>query len=327
MKQKELIFYLEDKEFKQSANCFVLFDESVMDRGRSIFDAIELCNGVFIYIDEHLERTYNATRIFGAPLENIFSKEEFKKKLDDLKPIITDCFGEDTVVKLEIIVSRQSNVFLRALPVPNEWLNPKLELVVAAIQYRYLLQSLKYCGRYAEPLIISELAKKQVDPEIEECLLYSKTGKGGRNMALELSNSAFFVIDNKNRLWGAIYPDVLQSTTAKIIEKIAKDDMNDTNIPKKERISAIMGVGFPVNVPGYKVKEMFSTSYSRILPIVRKLIFVDVRNEKIGIVIKRAKGIKDIVVKGETPITDRLRGRFQKEVKNYIDNKKNEKNI
>ena len=319
MKQKELIFYLEDKEFKQSVNYFVPFDESVMDRGRSIFDAIELRNGVFIYIDEHLERTYNATKIFGAPLENIFSKEEFKNKLDGLIPIIMDCFDEDAVIKLEIIVSRQSNVFLRALPVPHEWLNPKLELVVAAIQYRYLLQSLKYCGRYAEPLIISELAKTQVNPEIEECLLYSKTEKGGRNMALELSNSAFFVIDDKNRLWGARYPDVLQSTTAKVIEKIAKDDMNDTNIPKKERISAIMGVGFPVNVSGYKVKEMFSTSYSRILPIVRKLIFVDIKNEKTGIVIKRAKGIKDIVVKGEAPITDRLRDRFQKEVKQYIE--------
>ena len=172
MKQKELIFYLENREFKQSANGFVPFDENTMDRGRSIFDAIELCNGVFIYIDEHLERTYTATRIFGAPLENIFSKEELKKKLEDLKPTITDCFGKDIVVKIEIIVSRQSNVFLRVLPVSNEWLNPKLELVVAAIQYRYLLQSLKYCGRYAEPLIISELAKEQVDSEIEECLLY-----------------------------------------------------------------------------------------------------------------------------------------------------------
>jgi hypothetical protein len=79
MKQKELIFYLEGKEFKQSANGFVVFDESVMDRGRSIFDAIELCNDTFIYVDEHIERTYNGTRIFGAPLENIFSREEFKK--------------------------------------------------------------------------------------------------------------------------------------------------------------------------------------------------------------------------------------------------------
>ena len=144
-------------------------------------------------------------------------------------------------------------------------------------------------------------------------------------MALELSNSAFFVIDNKNRLWGARYPDVLQSTTAKVIEKIAEDDMNDASIPKKERISAIMGSGFPINVSGYKVKEMFSTSYSRILPIVRKLIFVDVKNEKTGIVISRAKGTKNVVIEGETPITERLRERFQQEVKNYINIKNNEK--
>ncbi len=62
MKQKELIFYLENKEFKQSANGFVPFDESTMDRGRSIFDAIELCNGVFIYID------VQGTHFFGHRL-------------------------------------------------------------------------------------------------------------------------------------------------------------------------------------------------------------------------------------------------------------------
>ena len=40
MKQKELLFYLEGKEFKQSTNGFVPFDESMIDRGRSIFDAM-----------------------------------------------------------------------------------------------------------------------------------------------------------------------------------------------------------------------------------------------------------------------------------------------
>lgn len=322
MKQKEIIFYLEGKEFKQSVNGFVPFDESMIDRGRSIFDAIELCNGVFMYIDSHLERTYNATRIFGAPLDKIFTKEEFKQRLENLKPIIIDFFGKD-IVKLEIIVSREYSVFLRAVSISQEWFDVKLKLVVAAVEYRYLLQSLKYCGRYAEPMIISELAKKQISPEIEECLLYSKTGKNGKNMALELSNSAFFVIDTKNRLWGAKSPDVLPSTTAKIIEKVAEQDMNDSTVPKKERISAIMHTGFPINASGFKIKEMFSTSYSRLLPVVEKLIFIDVKNEISDISIKRTKGLKDIIITGETPVTDRLRRRFQDEIKQYIEiNKK-----
>lgn len=319
MKQKELIFYLDGGEFKKSVDGFVPFDESMIDRGRSIFDAIELWSGVFMYIDSHLERTYNATRTFGAPLEKIFSKDEFKQKLDTLKPIITEYFGKDAITKLEIIVSRESNVFLRALPISQEWFDPNLKLVVAAVEYRYLLQSLKYCGRYAEPMIISELAKKQLNPEIEECLLYSKVGKSGRNMALELSNSAFFVVDTKNRLWGAKSPDVLPSTTARIIEKVAEQDMCDSAIPKKEKISSIMQTGFPINEQGYKIKEMFSTSYSRLLPGVEKLIFVDVKNEISGISIKHAKGLKDIIITGETPITDRLRERFQNEVKQYIE--------
>jgi branched-subunit amino acid aminotransferase/4-amino-4-deoxychorismate lyase len=317
MKQKELIFYLEGTEFKQSINGFVPFDERMIDRGQSIFDAIELYDGVFIYVDAHLERTYSATRIFGAPLEKIFSREEFKEKIEKLIPIIIDCFGRDTVTKLEIIVSRQSNVFLRAIPISGEWLDPKLKLVVIAIQYRYLLQSLKYCGRYAEPMIISELAKKQIDPEIEECLLYSKVEETGKNMVLEASNSALFIIDTENRLWGARSPDVLPSTTAKIVEKIAEQDMNDLTIPNNERISEIMWTGFPINTPGYIAKEIFSTSYSRLLPVVKKLIFVDVKNEKTGILIKRAEGIEDIIIK-ETPITGRLRERFQKEVEEYI---------
>lgn len=322
MKQKELIFYLDGKKFKQSVDGFVPFDESMMDRGRSIFDAIELRDGVFIYIDPHLERTYNATRIFGAPLEKIFSKKEFKEKLENLKPLIINNFGKEVVTKLEIIVSRQSNVFLRALPISNEWLDPKLKLVVIAIKYRYLLQSLKYCGRYAEPMIIGELAKKQIDPEIEECLFYSNTEKVGENMVLEASNSAFFVIDTKNRLWGAKSPDVLPSTTAKVIEKIAEKDMLDLSVPKKERISAVMHTGFPLNTPGYEIKEMFSTSYSRLLPVVKKLIFVDIKNEKSGIFVKRIKNIKDIIINKETPITNRLRERFQNEVKHYIELKK-----
>jgi len=322
MKQKELIFYLEGKEFKQSTNGFVPFDERMIDRGQSIFDAIELYNGVFIYVDSHLERTYNATRIFGAPLEKIFSRGEFKEKIEKLVPTIMDCFGRDTVTKLEIIVSRQSNVFLRAIPISDEWLDPKLKLVVIAIQYRYLLQSLKYCGRYAEPMIISELAKKQIDPEIEECLLYSKMEETGKNMVLEASNSALFIIDDENRLWGARTPDVLPSTTAKIIEKIAEQDMNDSSVPKNERISEIMRTGFPINTPGYTIKEIFSTSYSRLLPVVKKLIFVDVKNEKTDILVSRVKGIDDVIIK-ETPITDRLRGRFQIEVEQYVEaNKK-----
>lgn len=318
---KEIIFYLDGKNFKQNPNGFVPFDESVMDRGHAIFDAIEFHGGVFIYVDQHMERTYNAARIFGAPLEKMFSKEEFKEKLKQLTPFILERFGKNAWLKLEIIISRQSNILLRAIPISRKWFNPKLKLVAVAIQYRYLLQSLKYCGRYAEPLIISELAKKQIDSDIEECLLYSKTGKAGKNMALELNNSAFFVIDNKNRLWGARYPDVLPSTTAKIIEKIAKEDIYNLSIPKKERISAIMGIGFPINTHGYEIKEMFSTSYSRLLPVVKKLIFVDVKNDKSGIIIKHSKGIKDVIVK-DTPIIDRLRVSFQKEIKNYIEKNK-----
>ena len=322
MEQKEIIFYLDGKDFKQSPNGFVPFDESVVDRGRAVFDAIEFRGGVFVYIDPHLERTYNAARVLGSPLEKVFSKEEFKEKLKQLTPIILERFGKDIWLKLEIIVSRQSNVILRIIPISSEWFDPKLKLVAVAIQYRFLLQSLKYCGRYAEPLIISELAKKHIDQEAEECLLYSKTGKSGKNTALELSNSAFFAIDNKNRLWGARYPDVLPSTTAKIIEKIVKEDMHNPSVPKKERISAIMGAGFPINTPGYKIKEMFSTSYSRLLPVVKKLIFVDVKNEKTGITVKRIKGVKDIIIRDETPITDRLRKRFQEEVKKYIETNK-----
>lgn len=326
MNQKDLIFYWDGKDFIRSENGFLPFDESIMDRGRAIFDAIELNDGVFVYIDEHLERTYNGTKIFGAPLENIISKEELKNKLNALKPVIINHFGKDVITKLEVIASRQSNIFLRALPISQEWFDPKLKLAAVAINYRYLLQSLKYCGRYAEPMIIGELAKKQIDPKIEECLLYSKTGKSKKNMALELSNSAFFIIDTKNRLWGAMNPDVLPSTTARIIEKVAEQDMHDSTIPKKERISKVMYTGFPMNTAGYKIKEMFSTSYSRLLPVVEKLIFVDVINGKTDILIKRVKGLKDIVIKDETPITDRLRDRFQKEVKNYI-YERNQKNI
>ena len=160
MEQKEIIFYLDGKDFKQSPNGFVLFDESVMDRGRAVFYAIEFRDGVFVYIDPHLERTYNAARVLGSPLEKVFSKEEFKEKLKQLTPIILERFGKNIWLKLEIIVSRQSNVILRIIPISSEWFNPKLKLVAVAIQYRFLLQSLKYYGRYAEPLIISELAKK-----------------------------------------------------------------------------------------------------------------------------------------------------------------------
>jgi hypothetical protein len=168
-------------------------------------------------------------------------------------------------------------------------------------------------------MIISELAKKQIDPEIEECLLYSKTSEDGNLMALEASNSAFFVIDTKNRLWGARNPDVLSSTTAGIVEKIAEQDMNDLTVPEGERVSEIMRTGFPIITPGYEIKEMFSTSYSRLLPVVKKLIFVDVKNEKTDIIIGRAKAIKDIVIDGESPITDRLRKRFQDDVNRYIE--------
>ena len=72
-----------------------------------------------------------------------------------------------------------------------------------------------------------------------------------------------------------------------------------------------------------KIKEMFSTSYSRLLPAVERLIFIDVKNEMSGISIKRTKGLKDIIIADKTPITDRLRLRFQNEVKQYIEINKN----
>ena len=321
MKQKELIFYLVGRKFKQSPNSFVPFDESMINRGRSIFDAIIFYNGVFVYIDSHLERTYNATKTFGAPLEKIFSRKEFKEKLESLKPSILKCFDKKTWLKLEIIISRQFNIFLRVVPIPNEWLNSKKRLVFIAIQYKYLLQNLKYCGRYAEPMIISELAKKQIDPEIEECLFYLRTKKRGKikYMVLEGTNSSFFVIDKKNRLWGAKPPNVLPSTTYRIIEKVARQDMHDLAIPQKERISAIIPFGFPVNTHGYQIREMFSSSAVRFLPMVKKLIFVDLKNDKSKIIIKRAKNIKDVVVMDKTPIIDRLRRRFQNEINHYIE--------
>ena len=320
MSSKEIIFYLDGKEFKQSSDGFVPFDESVMDRGRAIFDAIEFYDGVFIFIDPHLERTYNASKILGASIKGIFSKEEFKNKLNDLKPIILRHFDKNILLKIEIIVSKQSNIFLRVVPISREWLDTKLRLTFVAVQYKYLLQSLKYCGRYAEPMIITELAQQQIDSKIEECLFYSKSEK--KSMVLEASNSAFFVIDTKNRLWGAETPDVLSSTTSKIIKEIAKQDMQDSSVPKKEKISAVMPTGFPINIYGYEVKEMFSTSYARLLPVVEKLIFADIKNNKSGITVRRTRGIKDIIVR-ETPITDRLRTRFQNEVKRYIETEKN----
>src|SRR3989344_276276 len=316
MTSKQIIFYLNGKEFKQSSDGFVPFDESAMDRGRAIFDAIEFYDGVFIFIDPHLERTYNASKIMGASIRRIFSKEEFKNKLNDLKPIILRHFDKNTLLKIEIIASKQSNIFLRVIPVSRKWLDTTLRLTFVAVQYKYLLQSLKYCGRYAEPMIITELAQQQIDSKIEECLFYSKFEK--KSMVLEASNSAFFVVDTKNQLWGAETPDVLPSTTSKIIKEIAKQDIQDSFVPKKEKISAVMPTGFPINARGYEVKEMFSTSYARLLPVVEKLIFVDVKNEKTGITVKRIKGVKDIIIRGETPITDRLRKRFQEEVKKYI---------
>jgi branched-subunit amino acid aminotransferase/4-amino-4-deoxychorismate lyase len=237
-----------------------------------------------------------------------------------LTPVILKHFDKNTLLKIEIISSKQNNIFLRVVPISREWLDPKIRLTFIAVQYKYLLQSLKYCGRYAEPIIITELAQQQIDPQIEECLFYSKSGE--KNMILEASNSAFFVIDTKNRLWGAEMPNVLPSTTSKIVKEIAKQDIQDSSVPKEERISAIMPTGFPINAPGYEVKEMFSTSYARLLPVVEKLIFADIKNNKSGIIIKRSRGIKDIIIK-ETPITDRLRALFQNEVKRYIETEKN----
>jgi branched-subunit amino acid aminotransferase/4-amino-4-deoxychorismate lyase len=303
----------------------VPFDESMINRGLSIFDAIEFYNGVFVFIDPHLDRTYNATKILGAPIEKIFSKKEFKDKLENLRPTILKYFSKEELLKIEIIVSKQSNIFLRVVPISREWLDPKLRLVFIVVQYKYLLQSLKYCGRYAEPMIITKIAKQQIDPRIEECLFYSKSQKNDRNnMVLEASNSAFFVIDTKNRLWGAKTPSVLPSTTSRIIEKIAKQNMLDESIPKNEKISEIMSFGFPINTPGYKIKEMFSTSYSRLLPVVEKLIFVNVKNDKSKIIIERIEGEKDIII-NKTPITDWIRERFQEEIKRYIQNKNQKK--
>lgn len=315
MKQKELVFYLKDREFKQSENGFVPFDENMMERGRSIFDAILVSRGKFFDIDSHLERTYAATNIFGAPLEKVFSKKEFKIKLENLLPVIIGYFGKNASFKLEIIASKQLNIFLRAVSIDPEWLDSKRRLVVAAIEYKYLLQSLKYCGRYAEPMIIAELAKQQVDPEIEECLFYSKIKKNGkiRYAALEATNSAFIAIDEENRLWVSNPPDVLPSTTSNIIKKIAEQDMHNPNIPEKEKISTIMQTGFPINMFGYQIKEMFSTSAVRLLPIIKKIVFISIKNDGSKIIVKRTKGIKDIIIVDKTPITDRLRERFRNE--------------
>lgn len=319
MKQKEIIYYLTGKKFRLSHNGFIPFDESMTNRGRSIFDAIPCYGGVFFDIDSHLERTYNSTNTFGAPLDKIFSREEFKEKLERLIPAILKKFGKDALFKLEIVVSRQQNIFLRAVLLPRGWLNPQKPLVMIAVQYKYLLQNLKYCGRYAEPMILAELAREQIDPEIDECLFYSKVEKNGNieYMALEATNSAFFVIDTKNCLWGATPPDVLPSTSYGIIKKIVKQDAYDPVIPKKERISAIMPYGFPINSGGYHVKEMFSSGAVRSLVAVKKLIFVDVKNDKSKIIIKRTKNVRAINTSDKTPITDRLRERFREEIKRY----------
>ncbi|MFC1651994.1 hypothetical protein ACFL24_02480 [Patescibacteria group bacterium] len=316
--QKEIIFYLDGKNFKQSPSGFVPFDETMINRGCSIFDAIQIYNGRFIDIDSHLERTYNNTKIFGASLKKTFSKKEFKNKLEDLTPVILKYFGNNILLKMEIIASKQSNVFLRVVPILNKWLDKKPSLVLIAIQYKYLLQNLKYCGRYAEPIILAELAKHQIDPEIEECLFYSKVKieTSMRNMALEATNSAFFVIDTQNRLWGATPPNVLPSTSYKIIEKIAKQDMHDSSIPDKNRISKIMKTGFPINTPGYQIKEMFSAGAVRSLVPIKKLIFVNVRSDKSKIIIERNSEISDIIV-NEAPIVNRLRDRFQNEIKHF----------
>ncbi len=319
MKQKEIIFYLVGKKFKKSPNAFVPFDESMVNRGRSIFDAILINNGVFIDIDSHLERTYSATKILGTPLEEIFSREEFKKQLEQIKSTVLKQYDKNLFFKLEIIASKQANIFLRFIPLSLEWHNEKQNLVMIAIQYKYLLQDLKYCGRYAEPMIIAELAKKQIDPEIQECLFYSKIEKNNKvkYMTLEATNSSFCVIDTKNRLWVAEKPNVLPSTSLKLVKKIAEEDMCDITIPKKERISEVIPLGFPINTPGYKIKEIFSSGAVRSIVPVKKLIFVDVKNEESETKILRTKGKKDVIIKNESPITNRLKKRFQEEIQSF----------
>lgn len=323
MKQKELIFYLVGKKFRQSMAGMVPFDESIIDRGRAVFDAIQFNCGKFIDVEDHFERTYSHARIIGVPLDKKLSKSGFIKELKRLRPAILKYFGENVLLKIEIIASKQANVFLRVVPIFHKWPSSKQCLVLAAIQHRYLLQNIKYCGRYAEPMIIADLARGQVDGEINECLFYSRVGTKGREMfiALEATNSAFFVIDTKNRLWCAKSPEVLYSTSHKIIEKIVQKDIKDPFVPKKEKISAIMRSGFPIGVSGYEIKEMFSSGAVRFIMPVRKLVFVDVRGKgESGIVVRRSRGRKDITTKGDFPISRRLYDRFQKEVglcKNY----------
>lgn len=70
--------------------------------------------------------------------------------------------------------------------------------------------------------------------------------------------------------------------------------------------------------------EIFLTSYSRLLHVVEKLIFVKVKNDKSKIIIERIEGEKDIVI-NKTPITDWIRERFQEEIKRYIQNKNQKK--
>lgn len=329
MKHKELIFYLDpaSKDFVYSEKSLIPFDESMIIRAWSSFDAIQIRDGEYHNLDAHIYRTYASARGSKICLPFLFSRQDYKKKLLGLKKIALENFGKTQLpLKIEIVISKMLNVVVRISEIPEE--NPQKGITIIAVSHQPILPTIKNCGRYSAPKIIIANAQEQIDPDIQECLFYDETRRGGKsgkifgNFALEATSAAFFAVDDWNFLWTARPPHVLPSTTANIILKIAEAEKN-RGAYKEEKVAAIMPVGYPFTLNHGKIKEAFLSSTTRKLTKISKIIFVSVKGNLCDAEIMVAKDQnQDIILSGPTPVTDRLRMLYIQDMESHIRNAK-----
>ncbi|AWI03651.1 aminotransferase class IV [Clostridium drakei] len=211
-------YFICNSEVKESEE----FDDNILHKGKSLYEVIRIVDGKPLFLDKHLERMDNSSRV--SQLNLWLSKDEVKEKILQLIKINKARIGN---IKFLFNFQQENiNIFLCYF-VKHHY--PNLQ------DYENGVHTILYHGERENPnaKIINADFRTMVDKEIVignafEAILVDRNG-----YITEGSKSNIFMIKEKNVLTAPL-KDVLPGVTRNVIMSLCKKNGMDV---KEEKVS------------------------------------------------------------------------------------------
>lgn len=205
-------YFIYNSEIKKCED----FDENILYKGKSLYEVVRIIDGKPLFINKHLERIENSSKI--SKLDLWLSKEEIKEKIMQL--IDRNCINLGNVKILfnfrENLLKKEEKKTFICYFVKHHY--PKLE------DYQNGVNTILYHGERKNPnaKIINMSFRVKVDKEIANKNAFEAILVDRNNYITEGSKSNIFMVKNANVMTAPLQ-GVLPGITRDIIINLCKN--------------------------------------------------------------------------------------------------------